>query len=212
MAKNNEVKITAAEAKRLLGGVAEPKKLIWEGLEINVKPFIDMKEMHTFVCECVNSCFTDDGDYIPDAEDFAIRVNLIEKYTNISMLSDMKIQYALLYDTDLIDRVVEMIDAAQFDVVKASIDRGIRYRASAHIEGMTQKLNEIYATVLAIIDDFDTKFGEVFGSVSADDMKLVMKGISESGGFDESKIVKAYIESTKKEDAPETETAPDTVE
>jgi len=212
MAKNNEVKVSLAEAKRILKDASDQKSLIWEDLEIKVRPNLDMKDMRVFVQECINSCFTDDGDYMPDAEDFAIRINIIEKYTNLSMPSDLKIQYLLVYNTDIISRIVDLIDPAQFDVIRASIERGVRYRASAHIEGMTQKLNEIYATVLAIIDDFDTKFGEIFGAISADDMKLIMKGISEIGELDEGKIAKAYIESTRKDNAPETDAPPDTVE
>lgn len=201
MAKNNEVKISMAEAKRILEGSAEPQKLIWEGLEIMVNPKIGLKDMHTFVQETINSCFAEDGEYMPDAQDFAIRVNLIEKYTNASLPSDIKTQYALLYNTDLVDRVMEKIDNLQFDMIVNSIERGVRYRASSNIEGTKQKLNEIYATVMQIIDTFDTKFGEVFGSVSAEDMKLIMKGISESGGFDERKVVDAYLAS-KEKDAP----------
>ena len=139
---------------------------------------------------------------MPAAQDFAVRINLIEKYTNVSLPSDIKIQYALLYNTDLVDRVMEKIDSVQFDVVTGSIERGVRYRASSNIDGMKQKLNDIYATVMQIIENFDTKFGEIFGSISAEDMKLIMKGISESGGLDERKIVDAYLAS-KAEDAPD---------
>lgn len=201
MAKNNEVRISIAEAKRILEDSAVPQKLVWEGLEIMVKPKIGLKDMHTFVQEAINSCFSEDGDYMPDAQDFAVRVNLVEKYTNASLPSDLKVQYALLYNTDLVDRIMEKIDSSQFDMIVGSIERGIRYRASSNIEGTAQKLNDIYATVMQIIETFNTKFGEIFGSISAEDMKLIMKGISESGGLDERKIVDAYLAS-KEEDAP----------
>lgn len=201
MAKNNETKITMADAKRILEGNLAPRKMIWEGLEILVKPVIGLADMQKFVQESINSCFSKGGEFMPGAEDFAIRVNLIEKYTSAVLPSDIKVQYSLLYGTNLFEMVLEAIDSDQFSIIRKAIEKGIHFRASANIEAMAQKLNEIYAMVISIAEDFESKFGEIFGSVSAEDMKLIMKGISDRGGLDERKIVDAYLAS-KAENAP----------
>ena len=149
-----------------------------------------------FVSDVAKSCFADDdGEYMPEVRDFAIKSCLIEYYTNLSLPSNTERRYELIYSCNITDVIMEHIDKGQlFEIIKA-IDARIEHTASANVESLNKQMNELYAA----FDNLQTNLSGIFSGIGADDIKGLVSALS-GGGLDEGKIVEAYLSQTAKKE------------
>lgn len=164
----------------------------WNGIEVTVKKCLGLKEMMEFVDSVVKSCFADNtGEYIPEIKDFATKVCILEKYANFTMPSNVESQYALIYQTDAVERVLGYVNPQQFNEVCVAIAKKVEHRAQADIEASRKELNRMIDS----IDVLQEQMSALFAGVSADDIKAVAQAV-DGGALDEHKIVRAYIDET----------------
>lgn len=160
----------------------------WRGIEVTVRRILPFREVLAFVNSVVNSCFTSDtGDYVPEAREFAIYSNVLEKYANFTMPKKLEKQYELIYGTDAFETVREYIDPVQFQSICRAIDEKVRYRTQTNIDAVQKQIDELSA----VCEHIQKRISETFEGVSKDDIGTLIKALGDHG-IDEEKLVKAY--------------------
>lgn len=77
----------------------------WNGMSVVVNRTLPMETMLEFVDYVVKTCFSDDGEYLPEVKDFAIKSCLLEMYANFDLPTDLPTRYAVIYNSDIVDGI-----------------------------------------------------------------------------------------------------------
>lgn len=174
--------------------------LNWNGLELAVKRNILLEDVIEFVTSVTSLCFEEETNrYMPEVKDFGIRACLIDYYTNVDLPEDTGKKYSLLYETDLVQTVLNSIDMQQFNDIVRSIEESVSYIAKSNIDAVMKQIQE----VSNLIEKFGSVFQESFGDLSQEDLVKVIGSITENG-VNEEKLIQAYM-SVK----PEFDTTPE---
>ena len=188
MAKIKRVSVNAFE-RAMKDTYTSTESIDWNGIEVTVKKNLSLKEMMEFVDSVVKSCFTKDTNaYIPEIKDFAIKVCVLEKYANFTMPSNVETQYALVYNTDAVQCVLNYVNHKQYSEICDAISKKIENLAQANIEAVNRQMNELYNT----FNNLQTQLSGLFDGVNNDDIRAVAGALA-NGTIDEEKLVKAYI-------------------
>ncbi len=169
------------------------KTISWNGVSFVVKRTIDLTEMLGLVKNVAESCFDDNGVYMPELRDFAFRVNVVGKYTDIAMPVGSDKQYALLYRTNLYSSIVSEIDEAQMAAVCEAIEEKIQYECDIQMRDIRVRLEKAIESLGAVADSSMT----LFGNIGQDDMAKLVKVVSNSK-LDEAAVVEAFLSQSKK--------------
>lgn len=180
-------KISISTMDKIIKDTYEANKtIVWHGQELVIKHSLSFHEMLKFVDSVVKSCFLQDtGDFTPEIKEFAIRSNLVDMYTNVSLPDPLEHQYQLLYQTDIIDTITENIDEEQYFGMIRAINDKLDHLAKARIEMLQKKFDEAVTAVNGIVESMS---GLVDG-LEAGDLKKFVDAINEKGFVDEEKIV-----------------------
>lgn len=165
----------------------------WRGLKIIVKHCLTLNDTLTFVDSVVKSCFDkDNGIYLPEIKDFAIRSCIVEHYTNISLPANIEKRYDLLYHSDFLDEIIPYIDQSQFNAMVKAIEEKISHLAQANIEAVSRQMNDLYASLYNLRKQFESAFNGVGG----EELNKLIATLS-SGTLDEAKIVSTIMTAKK---------------
>lgn len=165
----------------------------WNGMSIVVNRTLPMETMLEFVDYVVKTCFSDDGEYLPEVKDFAIKSCLLEMYANFDLPTDLATRYAVIYNSDIVDAVLNRIEGRQFGEIINAIEQKIANLAQANVQ-------MVYAQMNRINDEFENlqnNIAALFTGVDQDDIKKLVNAIS-NGNIDEGKIVQAFASQNKK--------------
>lgn len=165
----------------------------WNGMSIVVNRTLPMETMLEFVDYVVKTCFSDDGEYLPEVKDFAIKSCLLEMYANFDLPTDLATRYAVIYNSDIVDAVLNRIEGRQFGEIINAIEQKIANLAQANVQ-------MVYAQMNRINDEFENlqnNIAALFTGVDQDDIKKLANAIS-NGNIDEGKIVQAFASQNKK--------------
>lgn len=157
----------------------------WGGYEICVTRTITLPKMLEFVANAAESCFGDDGSFIPEIMDFAVKSNIISMYTNIKLPKDLKKQYELLYMTNLCEEVVKQINNQQITEILNSVASKVKYNADSRV-------NQAHAEIRKIAEGFaETKerLDILTGFFSDADIREVVEKFA---NMDEKAFVREY--------------------
>lgn len=170
----------------------------WHGVDIVIRKAIGLQESIEFVHQVVNGCFSDnEGDYMPELKDFAIRACLIEKYTNIRLPESSAKMYDMLYKTDLCSFVCGYISAEQFTSMVDAINDKLDYMANAGIKKLEQ--------IAGAMDTLSKEYEEMFAGITPEEIKAVTDATAD--GVDEEKIVNALLKAKNGAAAVDSNTA-----
>ena len=191
MAKTKRVSVNAFE--KVMKEVYTPTEVFnWHGIEVTVKKTLSLKEMLEFVDSVVKSCFAKDTNtYMPEIQDFATKVCILEKYANFTMPSNVESQYVLAYCTDAVECVLSRVNQEQFDEINYAICKKIENLAQANIEAVNRQMHELYGA----FDNLQNQLASLFDGVNNDDIKAVTAALA-NGSLDEEKLVAAYVNRT----------------
>lgn len=164
----------------------------WHGLEVAIKHNLSFTEMLEFVNDVVMSCFQDDGDFVPEVMDFAIKSNILSKYANFSLPDKLEHRYEIIYNSDAVDFVCQNINMQQLREITASIDRKISYLCNTNVMNIQKQMMEL----VSAFENMQQKTTDMFSNFTPDDLVKIM-GAIEEGGLSEEKVVRAYLEQTK---------------
>lgn len=168
----------------------------WHGLEVTIKHNLSFTEMLEFVNDVVMSCFQDDGGFVPEVMDFAIKSNILSKYANFSLPDKLEHRYEIIYNSDAVDFVCQNINMQQLREITASIDRKISYMCNTNVMNIQKQMMEL----VSAFEDMQQKTTDMFSNFTPDDLVKIM-GAIDDGGLSEEKVVRAYLEQTKPAEA-----------
>lgn len=188
MAKGEKkVSISAVDniiSERFLNVVTEQ----WYDVEVKMRRSLPFTEVLAFVDDVVQSCFQRNGAYVPEVLDFAIKSNIIGKYTNVSMPDNLEHRYAILYNSDLVDFVCQHINMQQLQEMVSSINRKLAYMCDTNTVSVQNRLNDL----ISAFETMQEKTDAMFSDVTPDDMTRLVGAIGD-GALTEEKIVEAYM-------------------
>lgn len=171
-------------SERFLNAVSEQ----WYDVEVKMRRSIPFTEMLTFVDDVAQSCFQRNGVYLPEVLDFAIKSNIIKRYTNVSLPDNLEHRYAILYNTDLVDFVCQHINMQQVQEIVTSINRKLSYMCDTNTVSVQNRLNDL----ISAFETMQEKTEAMFSNVTPDDMTKLVGAIGD-GALTEEKIVEAYM-------------------
>lgn len=167
----------------------------WNGLTLYVKKNISFKETLDFVKYVTELCFAEDThEYLPEARDLAIKIFLIQHYTNIDLPDSLEERNKFIYETDIVQTVLNFVNPYQFNEIIRAIDLKIDYMADANIEAINKKMDELYKSFEELSNSLET----VFGGINEDSMVDLVNAIKD-GRLDEGKLVEAYFDTKGKQ-------------
>lgn len=172
----------------------QPLKVVeWNGIEVTIKTTLSLQEMLRFADSVSKSCFDiATGAYLPEVKAFAIRCNIMDTYANFSLPENNEHKYILAMCSGAVEMVMEHINMAQFNELMDAIDEKVDHLASAKVEMMTMKFDE----VVSAFEYLQNRMGSLFENVSADDIKKLTETMANYNLTDEG-LVKAYMEHKK---------------
>lgn len=192
MAKNEKKVSINSLDKVIKENFTNKASIEWHGLEVAIKHNLSFTEMLEFVNDVVMSCFQDDGDFVPEVMDFAIKSNILSKYANLSLPDKLEHRYEIIYNSDAVDFVCQNINMQQLREITASIDRKISYLCNTNVMNIQKQMMEL----VSAFEDMQQKVTDMFSNFTPDDLVKIM-GAIDDGGLNEEKVVKAYLEQTK---------------
>lgn len=188
MAKIKKISINAMD--KVIKDTYTPAIVLrWHDLDLQIKYNLTFVEMMEFVDSVYRTCFTSEGGvYTPEAKELAIKNNILSKYTNLSLPSNLEHLYKFIYCTNIVETVLEHINRQQFDEMLVAIDAKIENRARANIEQVNKRVSELYV----MLDNLQTRISHELENVDIDDALMVAKALTD-GNIDEHKLVEAYM-------------------
>lgn len=165
-----------------------------DDVTIQIKKTIPLQEMLLFVQEVVEACVdNENGEYIPEAYDFAIRVATLTHYANLSMPTNLEKQYWLVYNTKAFEQVLTHINTRQFDDIIRAIDKKIKFMLDVISSSAVIKIND----VVSKFNDIAETSEKVFSGVNAEDMAKIIQGMSKLGEIEQDNVVKTILDVQK---------------
>lgn len=168
-----------------------------EDTVIEITKTLPLQDVVEFVEIVAESCVDlSTGDYMPQVLDFVIKKELLTRYANFTMPHNAKKQYELIYGTNVVDLILPYINQAQFQEIRASIDRKIKFMldcvCSIATSNITQMINKL--------DSMVEQNNAVFDSINEDDINNMLSNLNAIANMDESKIVESIQKNTNNEE------------
>lgn len=159
----------------------------FQDADIRVKYALSFDEVLSFVSATADSCFTTDGDYVPQAKKFAFMANIIDYYTDVQMPDNLNDRYALAVLSGLYDVVVNEIDDRQLDSLYDSVERLVENTLANNVGSVRDEI----ATAAATLKTISQTFNQMLNEVSSDTMQNVIDALNNNIA-DRHQLIAAY--------------------
>ena len=165
----------------------------WHGVDVNVRRCLPLRDMLEFVNDTVATCFDDVGEYHPELFDFAIRNNIVLRYSNFSLPESVGHRYDILCQSDIVEFLCNgMIDVRQLDAIIDAARRKIENVLDLKKAVIVERLDAATSAIEAL----RKKAEQVFSGVNPGDIEKLSKAIT-SGALDSDKVVSSYLKVIK---------------
>lgn len=195
MEKNK--KVAAGDLLEMLstGGediVPQTETVTWNGFDITIRDTISLRDAISFVGEVVDMSFLEDGTYVPEMTDFAVRVGVLSHYTDIELPENIEDQYTLVYVLPLFSQVIHHINMAQYNVLCDAAYRKVEMQCDADVNEVRSGIEKL----LSALEGLEKKMEGAFGGVDSADVAKLASALG-SSEIDEEKIVNAMLKQSK---------------
>lgn len=188
-------KISVSEFERISKEIERTDNVNWCGNELIIKKFLSLSEAMNFVQNVVDSCF-DNGVYRPELKAFAIKLNMINYYSNLSLPSNFERSYEYIYTTDICQTIKLVISGRQYDELIRAIDEKI----SSLVAANTSAIHKQASDIIASLDNISSNIGTLFENLSSEDITAALKAIPNMH-IDEKKLIEAYKDASHKKES-----------
>lgn len=166
----------------------------WRGLEVTITPTISLKDVMGLVAEVADNCFMEDGRFMPEVMQPLLDCGVVERYTNISLPSNLESRYELVARSNILDFLMAHINTNQYnDIVMAIRDR-VEYMCDVN----TSEFNHAMTQMMQSLEDIQESTKNLFSGMTETDLKALVSAVSGERAIEE-KIVGEYI---KQKNAP----------
>ena len=171
----------------------EKTTIEWNGAQLEINKHLSVDVLLVMIQKIIQGCFTENGEYIPEAKRYAFEEIIIAGYTNAVLPDEAIDRCAILDTTDLYATVVEYIDSNQLDYISDSVDEYIAMRRFDRREVITKEMNDMYLSMKNLMEIMEN----TIGGLDKEQFNSLVDLIGNSK-LDEEKIVKAVAEERSK--------------
>jgi len=116
----------------------------WKGIDITVTKSLSLADMLQFCNDVVKTCTNpDNGGYMPELKDFAIRMNVVEMYSNVKLPDNLEHKYYILINSGLVEAILEHVNTNQYFELVESINDKLKAIVDANTDAIEKQLNEV---------------------------------------------------------------------
>lgn len=161
----------------------------WNGLNVEIKRTLSLRDAIMFSEHVVGSCFDDNGNYIPESYRLSVMNAMVALYTNISLPQSAENKYDLLCKSHICDVIASNVDAQQLEDIISIVKKRIKYIIELNNASAKREIEEICKSFDVIKNQIESTFSDISG----EDIESITNLIN--SGVDQSAIAKAAIAS-----------------
>lgn len=209
MAKKSENKVTVNKFEKIwkeqFDNTVDAE---WRGIPLKIQKVIPIDEAMTMVEEIAINCFVTDneemdedltmniGKFVPEVKDFIVRCNVLSRYAGFALPANINQRYKMVYETDAFDFVLEHINKVQFNMLMEAADRRIMFDANVNRRELIKRIE----TLISTFELMQAQSASLLENVEKKDFEKAITVLS--GGMDEEKVVKAFLDAKDDEEKP----------
>ena len=206
MAKKNVNKSSGSGVEKLINAPESfkiPYEVGGEQFDITVKSRLGLDESIKFVYAVVGAVVDEDESNISYAvKDFSTKINALSMFTNIPIPDDLKVQFDLVYGTDILDTILNAssFDVRSYNILLDSIDKQIAYEErkmqnqfKVQMESYVEQIKSEAEEVIGVFG----KFGEAFSKVDPEQTAKLVANLAKIKNLDQNKLAEALIKERK---------------
>ena len=96
-------------------------EIAWHGISIVVRKMIELDDIPGFVASVLDVCWLGEY-YAKEMVDFVFRCTVIAMYSNIKLPEDSRVNYKLVYGTDLYKTISNCANSDQINALRCAIE------------------------------------------------------------------------------------------
>ena len=125
----------------------EPAMITVRGFEdqpIAVQKTLSLQQALAFIKNTVSMVIdTETGEYMPEVCDFALKLNVILSYADIAIPKDLEKAYKVVYESNLYDSVMDVINSEQYYILEDAVSDRVQYLRDMLVSGAAIQVNEM---------------------------------------------------------------------
>jgi hypothetical protein len=125
----------------------EPAMITVRGFEdqpIAVQKTLSLQQALAFIKNTVSMVIdTETGEYMPEVCDFALKLNVILSYADIPIPKDLEKAYKVVYESNLYDSVMNVINSEQYYILEDAVSDRVQYLRDMLVSGAAIQVNEM---------------------------------------------------------------------
>ena len=116
----------------------------WCDIDLEVKKSLAFDDMLQFVHDVVKTCTEQEhGGYMPELKEFAIRMNIVETYSNVRLPSNLNHKYHILTNSGIVETILNHINTEQFNCMREAIDSKLEAVVATNVNAVQKQLSDI---------------------------------------------------------------------
>lgn len=204
MAKNTEKKVSIASVDALLKEVDVTPVVVQitvgdKTLDVEVKPYLSIEEFCLMVDTAASCQFVDDENgepaYVAALERYAKNSALLAFMTNIKPETASEKLNKLCNQTDIINKISDVIDVEYLWDFYEAVDKQIEYRKTQLLSTERSKLAQLTTQMEKAVDAF-TKLNERFSDIDGAKVVSMMDKIA---NMNEAELAKSVVDARDKD-------------
>ncbi len=164
MAKSKTKKLTfnmlAAEVQS-----KEPASVTVRGFEdqpLMVQRTLTLNNAIEFVRNTVSMVVDEEsGEYLPEVFDFALKLNVLMSYAGIPVPKDFNKAYKVIYESNLYESVMEVINKEQYYILEDAIEDRVKYLRDTFVASAAAQLNKLVQKMDNVMNESTSALGQI---------------------------------------------------
>ncbi len=166
MAKSKTKKLTF----NMIAAEIQPKEPVmitvrgFEDQPIAVQKTLSFKQALSFIKNTTAMVVDAEmGEYMPEIFDFALKLNVIMSYADIPVPKDLEKAYKVVYESNLYDSVMDVINGEQYYILEDAVSDRVQYLrdtlvsgAAIQVNAMIKKMEDMMGDSLKTLNEFNS--------------------------------------------------------